>query len=402
MVATFFGVTSLTVALSVPVLAHAVATGSELVAFGVLLTLALVQAELSRRVERVRRWIGDVPHVNVTSVWTFAGALLLPAWLAAALAVTVYTHLWLRIWSGMVHRPLHRVVFSASMIVLSCYAASAVLSATGAGRLSHDWAERSGNGAALAGAALAFALVNAGLALLGSWAVTGRSTASVLFAVDGDYGLELATLCLGGLVAAAYVFQPCLVAFVFMPLFAMHRAVLARGLELAAATDQKTGLLNAAAWHNMAAAELGRARRDNSAFGLLMVDLDHFKRVNDTYGHLAGDAVLIAVATAIRAEVRDYDSVGRFGGEEFSVLLPGISETDVVATAERIRHRVTTLSVEAPTELGRATIESLSASIGVAVYPHGGGDLEKLLLTADTALYKAKNTGRNKVVSLAA
>src|SRR6185312_8514453 len=90
--------------------------------------------------------------------------------------------------------------------------------------------------------------------------------------------------------------------------------------------DGKTGLLNAAAWHAQAERALRRASRHDGAKGVLVLDLDHFKSVNDTYGHLAGDQVLAAVAAALRTEVRDRDLVGRFGGEEFVILLIGRRE----------------------------------------------------------------------------
>ena len=113
-------------------------------------------------------------------------------------------------------------------------------------------------------------------------------------------------------------------AFVLPPVLVLHRAVLVHQLAEAARTDLKTGLLNAAAWHTQAERALSRNRRDDSPRGVLVLDLDHFKRVNDTYGHLAGDNVLVAVADALRGEVRDRDLVGRFGGEEFVVLLAAL------------------------------------------------------------------------------
>ena len=133
-----------------------------------------------------------------------------------------------------------------------------------------------------------------------------------------------------------------------------------------------------------------------------MLDVDHFKRVNDRFGHLAGDVVLKAVAEAISEHVRDYDSVGRFGGEEFVVLLPGATETDVLPVAERVRRAVMALEVEVATASGPRVVQGLSVSIGAAVYPSGGTVLERLLHVADSALYQAKNSGRNRVVALAA
>jgi diguanylate cyclase (GGDEF)-like protein len=184
------------------------------------------------------------------------------------------------------------------------------------------------------------------------------------------------------------------------PLLVLHRAVLVKQLEELAITDQKTGLLNATAWHEGAKNELSRASRQGSIFGVLMVDLDYFKKVNDTYGHLAGDEVLKAIARLLKDEIRDYDSAGRFGGEEFAVLIPDSTAHDIVATAERLRQRVTELDVVAPTDGGEAMISGLSASIGVAIYPNSGTTLEQLMLTADSAVYTAKSNGRNQVVTL--
>jgi diguanylate cyclase (GGDEF)-like protein len=133
---------------------------------------------------------------------------------------------------------------------------------------------------------------------------------------------------------------------------------------------------------------------------VLVLDLDHFKVVNDLYGHLAGDQVLAAVATALRAEVRERDLVGRFGGEEFVILLVGGregGETDLGAIAERIRERVAGLVVDVTTPDGAVRIRRLSVSVGGALHPGGRADLDGLMRIADTALYSAKRAGRNRV-----
>jgi diguanylate cyclase (GGDEF)-like protein len=149
-----------------------------------------------------------------------------------------------------------------------------------------------------------------------------------------------------------------------------------------------------AEWRTRAEAELSRAARAGGDCGILMLDLDHFKRVNDTHGHLAGDDVLRAVAGAVRGEVRIYDSVGRFGGEEFVVLLPGIGRVHSVAVAERIRDAVAELTVVAA---DGTRIAGLSVSIGVAVHPDAGRGVDEVLGAADKAVYAAKNAGRDRV-----
>src|SRR5690606_8630992 len=164
-----------------------------------------------------------------------------------------------------------------------------------------------------------------------------------IFAPWDENLLEIATLCLGALTAIGIGINPWLVALALPPLLLLHRAVLVRELEQAATTDGKTGLLNAAAWQLQAERALKHADRRDGPRGVLVLDVDHFKVVNDSYGHLAGDHVLAEVAAALRAEVRERDIVGRFGGEEFVVLLAGPGSTrddELCAVAERIRRRV--------------------------------------------------------------
>ena len=376
---------------------------SDLLWFTVLFVLGVGQAEMSRHIERVRRWMGGQTHINVTSVWYLAGAVLIsPGWVSV-LAVALYLHLWLRVWRLVRSRPAHRVVASTAWGALSCFAASWALQATGLGSLS-DAPQSSVTGAAIVlVAALVFELVNLLVVATGIYLYTRSREITDLVGTWNDNALELVTLCLGGLTAVSLVYQPILVVLVFPPLVMLHRNVLLKQLEVAAATDEKTGLFNAFGWRDLASRELARAQRTRSACGVLMVDLDHFKRVNDTHGHLAGDSVLKAVGGLLRAEVRDYDVVGRFGGEEFAVLLPDITENQAVAIAERIRAAVTKLEVDVAIEDHQlAKISGLSVSIGVAVCPDSGTVVDRLLLAADTALYKAKSDGRNTVVSVGA
>ena len=125
----------------------------------------------------------------------------------------------------------------------------------------------------------------------------------------------------------------------------------------------------------------------------LLMDLDHFKRVNDTAGHLAGDAALKAIGDALKRELRGYDAVARFGGEEFVVFLDDIGIEDARQVAERILSRIRALVI---TGDGAGKI-SLTASIGLAAYPEHGQDLAELVEQADTALYAAKRAGRDRV-----
>ncbi|HEY2699533.1 MAG TPA: GGDEF domain-containing protein [Pseudonocardiaceae bacterium] len=364
--------------------------------FAILLALGVGQAEMSRRIEGMRRWMGGQTHINVTSVWFVAGVTMLnPGWVAL-LAAGLYLHLWLRVWRAVRNRPAHRVAASTAWMVLSCYLASFTLRATGLGRLSRaepltvrgTWIVLTAGGT--------FELASLVLVSLGIYLYTHKRSWSDVIGTGADNALELVTLCLGGLAGIALVYQPILVALVFPPLLLLHRNVLLKQLEEAATKDEKLGIYNFIGWQAIAQRELERAQRTrDTTLGVLMVDLDHFKKVNDVYGHLAGDAVLKAVAATISGQIRGYDSVGRFGGEEFVVLLPGVSEREAVAAAERIRVAVTTVEVTEESDL----ISGLSVSIGVALYPGAGTAIEKLISAADAALYRAKNGGRNQVVT---
>ena len=365
----------------------------------VLLVLGIGQAEMSARIERMRRWMSGETHINMTSVWYLAGAVLLSPAVVSLLAVLLYLHLWIRVWRHVRARPPHRVAVSTSWAVLSCFAASAVLRVTGLGQLDIGMPSTWRAAAIVLTAALVFELINVCLAAVGIYLYGRKRSRQALFGTWSDNALETVTLCLGGLAALALVYQPVLVLLVLPPLLMLHRSVLVKQLEVAASTDDKTGLLNALAWHDSAQREYSRAIRENRSFGVLMVDLDYFKRVNDTYGHVAGDVVLRAIADTLRGQVRDYDVVGRFGGEEFAILLPGTTEPGALTVGERIRSAIADLAVTVPLDGMKADVAGLTVSIGCAVHPVAGDTLEKMLLAADTALYRAKSAGRNCVIS---
>lgn len=139
--------------------------------------------------------------------------------------------------------------------------------------------------------------------------------------------------------------------------------------------------------------EIDRAQREISPLSLAMGDLDHFKQINDTFGHLAGDAVLREAVRRMRGSIRSYDSLGRFGGEEFLLVLPGCEESDAVRLAERMRLEIARRPVEWQ---GQAI--PVTASFGVTSLPLSGrSTVETLLKAADSALYQAKQAGRNRV-----
>ncbi|MFL5578259.1 MAG: diguanylate cyclase [Gemmatimonadaceae bacterium] len=165
-------------------------------------------------------------------------------------------------------------------------------------------------------------------------------------------------------------------------------------LEALAHTDPLTQTLNRRAMTLRLGAELERARRYDSVVTLLLLDLDHFKKINDGYGHLVGDEVLREVAVLLANAVRSVDVVARYGGEEFVVVLPETGEEGAVSFAERIRERI----ASQPFGGAEGARLSMTASIGVATYPAPGVEgVEDLFSRADAALYRAKAEGRNRV-----
>ncbi len=160
--------------------------------------------------------------------------------------------------------------------------------------------------------------------------------------------------------------------------------------------DTKTGLLNAATWELEASAEVEHAVRTRAPLAVALVDIDHFKVVNDTYGHLVGDRVLRAVVDALRSQLRGYDLAGRFGGEEFILLLPQAREQDARAVAERLRQFVAAMEIPIDDEPDCMTFVRLTISVGVAALDGQPRELTDLMAAADAALYYAKETGRNK------
>lgn len=174
------------------------------------------------------------------------------------------------------------------------------------------------------------------------------------------------------------------------------RKALETRLEDLASTDPLTGLPNRLRFFAVAEAEVRRSRRSGKPLAVLMVDLDHFKAVNDRYGHDVGDATLRSFARVARATVRDQDTIARLGGEEFACLLPETDRAGALVLAERLRR-----AVEGATAVEKLDVR-LTISIGVSALDPGEAGLDAALKRADVALYAAKRAGRNRIVADAA
>ncbi|HMC69586.1 MAG TPA: GGDEF domain-containing protein, partial [Mycobacteriales bacterium] len=205
---------------------------------------------------------------------------------------------------------------------------------------------------------------------------------------------DMGLLALGVVIAGLWSLGPALVAFVVIPIVLLQRALHFPSLRQASRTDPKTGLANAAWFLEQAEHELQRAVRFETPMSVLVADLDLLRNINNAYGHLAGDVVLMGVADVLRNEVRAYDVPSRFGGEEFAILLPGADVDEALALAERIRGRVGRERFAIPTSVEPITV---TVSVGVATLGEHGNTIKELLHAADLALYRAKVEGRDRV-----
>jgi diguanylate cyclase (GGDEF)-like protein len=170
---------------------------------------------------------------------------------------------------------------------------------------------------------------------------------------------------------------------------ALRNAQLFEEMEHKAKTDYLTGLYNHRSFQSMLTAEMARAGRHAHPLSLLIIDLDYLKQVNDQFGHMAGDAVIREVGETIRSECREYDLPARYGGEEYTVILPETTLHEALELAERLRERIASRAFSG--------VGHVTASIGVANYPINALGKDELVRVADRALYDAKNNGRNRV-----
>jgi diguanylate cyclase (GGDEF)-like protein len=252
-------------------------------------------------------------------------------------------------------------------------------------------------------------LIAAGCGALAQWAINQGLIAAVfrlenpaasikheLFAKEMLHN-DATELCAALLVAVGMTIS-YLTLIVALPLATLlQRSFRHAQLLNEARADAKTGLLNAATWEREASAEVARAVRTQSPLAVALLDLDRFKQINDTYGHLLGDEVLRQIAGTMTEVLRDYDLAGRFGGEEFVMLLPQTRAVDAFRIADRVRAHIARLPIYADGTPGSERV-AVTASIGVAALDNGSRrELTELLAAADAALYRAKASGRDQV-----
>ena len=359
--------------------------------FAGLLACSAVTVELTRRVGENQGFVKDV-HAT----WELPVAILLPLAYAPILPIIRFALTQRRV----ARVPVYRRVFSAAAIGVSYLAAGFVFhrliglvpgTASDPGRHALVWM------ALVAACAVVQWSINQTLVLI---AVKGSDPTVRLrdeqFAREPIFN-DVNELCVAVLVTFCVAFSWVALVFALPFINLLQRSLRHNRLLQDARLDFKTGLLNTATWQRHAIAEVGRAVRTRTALAVVLLDLDRFKLVNDTYGHLAGDQVLKEIASRLNSMLRDYDVAGRFGGEEFSIVLPQTRAVDAIRIAERIRSDIAALSIIVPGAAGGERVH-VTVSIGVAALDSGTErNLDELLAAADAALYRAKRSGRDQV-----
>jgi diguanylate cyclase (GGDEF)-like protein len=363
----------------------------DLVLFAGLLICSAATVELTRRVGENLGFVKDV-----YAVWELPVAMLLPLAYVPLLPLvrTALTQWRIR------RAPVYRRVFSAAAVGLSYVIAALVFRG-----LIHVVPGAASNPAGHALTWMPLVAICAAVQWIVNqvliWiAIRGSNPDFRLrdeqFAKEPMYN-DVSELCVAVLVTFCVAYSWIALVFAFPFITLLQRSVRHARLLQDARADSKTGLLNAATWENGATAELARAVRTRTQLAVALLDIDRFKVINDTYGHLTGDEVLKEIAHTLKTMLREYDLAGRFGGEEFALLLPQTRAVDAFRIAERIRSSISGLCIIAPGATGGERVH-VTVSIGVAALDSGSKrEYAELMAAADAALYRAKGCGRDQV-----
>ena len=366
-------------------------TGSNLALFGLLVGCTAAAVELTRKSGEQGGMIKDV-----AGVWELPAAILLPPLYALIVPIIRIALLQLRTRRA----PVYRRVFSGAMLSLSYGAASVTFHG-----LSGLIPQEAG-GTLSRGTVWTLVVV---VSVLMKEIVNKTVLMTVVKATDpgATYRTEVfsrerlyndgAEICTGVLVTYGVAGNPWLALAALPVVTLLQRSLRHVQLLNDSRADSKTGLLNAATWEREATVEVTRAVRTRTPLAIAVLDIDRFKVINDTHGHLVGDQVLKELARSLDSVLRDYDRAGRFGGEEFSLLLPQTRAVDAFRIAERVRASIADLSIIVPGATGGERVH-VTVSIGVAALDSGcKREYSELMAAADAALYRAKSDGRDQV-----
>ena len=372
-------------AAALPVRAH------DLAVFGLLLACNGATVEVTRRTSEPEGHVKDV-H----AIWELPVAVLLPPFYALLMPIVRLALTQWRIRKAAVYKR----VFTAAAIGISYACAS--LTFRGIGHLALGLGPAPGSRVTIwivlvAACAIVQLAVNQYLIFAALRATDPAIRARDFILGPQTLRNDLTEMCMAVLSTLA-IAMSLLTVVIALPLATLlQRSALHAQLMKDARTDSKTGLLNAATWERDATAEVIRAVRTRTALAVAMLDIDRFKAINDTYGHLLGDQVIKEIAHTLTALLRDYDQAGRFGGDEFALLLPQTRAVDAFRIAERVRSAISGLCIIAPGANAGERVH-VTVSIGVAALDSGTErTFSQLMSAADAALYRAKGCGRDQV-----
>jgi len=359
--------------------------------FALLLGCGLVSVAATPRIAYSQ---GSLVRDFVT-VWVLPIAILLPPVYAMVTPVPLYVLTQWRVHRGVVYRRVFTAAamglcYGAASLVFRAFPASFAGGTIGTGVHALTWAVAVAACEILGGRGHNTVIVAA--VKLSDPTVRLADQELSREALQGDF----AEFDLGVLITVVVAVNPVLAVFAVPTVLLARRFMMHAQLLAQSRIDTKTGLLNASTWEREAITEVARAVRTGSPLALALVDIDHFKAVNDTYGHLVGDKALRAVTDGLRSQLRGYDLAGRFGGEEFVVLLPHAREVDALNVAERLRAHIAALSIPVHDADESGPCVKLTISVGVAALDSDSRDLAGVLAAADAALYYAKEAGRNR------
>jgi diguanylate cyclase (GGDEF)-like protein len=353
--------------------------------FGLLLACGAVSVELTRRAGQTGGVVRDV-----YAIWDLPVALLLPTVYVLLVPIPrmILTQARIR------QTPLVRWAYSAAAQGLA-YAAASVVFHTAVPLLGTG----AGNGGwtlLVVGCGLLRLALNDGLVVT---AVKGSAPQtrlrSEITGTEAVFGSS-AELALGTLVTFVAAHVPFAAVLALPLVITLQRSLRHSQLLAEASVDAKTGLLNDRTWRRRAAEEVQRAVQAGVPMAVGILDIDHFKAVNDTYGHPAGDQVLEGLAAVVTAQLRGSALIGRTGGEEFAFVLPGLTPRAAIAAVERLRKTIPLTVFRFDGTSGQGLV-CVTVSIGMVVAAHPGQNLGRYYGSADRALYAAKQSGRDAV-----
>jgi len=364
---------------------------SDLAKFVLLLGCGMVSVAATPRTA----YVANGMTRDFLTVWVLPVAVLLPPVYAMAAPIPLQILTLVRVYRGVVYRRVFTVgamaiSYGAASVLFHAFPASFAGPSIGTGVHALTWT---------VAVAVAEQVGRRGhqVLILGGIKLTDPTVRFVDLefnreALVGDF----AEFDLGVLITIVVAVNAVLAIFAVPTVLLVRRFMMHAQLLAQSRVDTKTGLLNASTWEQEAEVEIARAVRTNTPLALALVDIDHFKAVNDTYGHLVGDKTLRAVTDALQSQLRSYDLAGRFGGEEFAILLPHARGDDALHVAERLRAHIAGMSIPIGDDPERGPAVRVTISVGVASLDGTSRELTDMLAAADAALYYAKETGRNK------